>query len=100
MSGLPTIAVFQQRAGSGPPRVVPWTGEYMSTSRLVPAVARVRQEERQSLWRLSSVPGCGEGAPELFDREEEEERDKDQVCSRFAAHCSLVPSCWVVCSNV
>lgn len=40
----------------------------------------MRQEERQSMWRLSSGPGGGgEEAPELFDKEEEEERDKDQV---------------------
>jgi hypothetical protein len=45
----------------------------------MPDAGRVRQEERQSLWRLSSMPGGGEEAPELFDREEEEERDKDQV---------------------
>ena len=43
------------------------------------------------MWRLSSGPGGGgEEAPELFDKEEEEERDKDQVRPRDANGCTRV----------
>ena len=63
------------------------------------AVTRVRQEERQSMWRLSSGPGGGDEAPELFDKEEEEERDKDQVQPPYAARSIDQHTCTALASE-
>ena len=51
------------------------------------------------MWRLSSGPGGGDEAPELFDKEEEEERDKDQVQPPCAARSSDQHTCTALASK-
>lgn len=52
------------------------------------------------MWRMLSGPGGGgDEAPELFDKEEEEERDKDQVQLPDAAGCSDLHTCTALASE-